>query len=348
MKNCVEYLEIISAHADGELTEFEKRRIEEHIGVCENCSALLDLYREISAASAQSCAPVPEALRSGVMDKVMSGSFARAGGGAVPGYMPQSYSAGASAGGAAGSGYVPQSADYSAGAKAGGGADAKKRRPVRATLTRYLPVAACLAVVLLALPFVVIYYSGQTDNIVSAPEAAQNGFMAPGAAADGDLASTGRAGGMAESDDAALGGGGPLLEPPAEDAGYTPFGELELSDVPPPEEYLPVEPAGGYDTEDVEAEPWDLPDPADAYAALNELYDDVYAWIEITGELPELLLGYEPERLAYPLRRWLNFDVTYRISRDVADELIEILARDGIEVMIVNVDSQYALVLYSR
>ena len=71
MKDCTELIELISAHADGELTEPEKREVENHLAVCENCSTHLDIYREISASVSEFDTPVPDALRIGVMNRVL-------------------------------------------------------------------------------------------------------------------------------------------------------------------------------------------------------------------------------------------------------------------------------------
>jgi len=65
-------MEFISAYADDELTQSDKKQVEDHIAVCENCSALLDLYREITIAVDETSEPVPEALRIGVMNRVLN------------------------------------------------------------------------------------------------------------------------------------------------------------------------------------------------------------------------------------------------------------------------------------
>jgi len=61
----------ISAYADGELNDSDKRQVDEHIAECESCSTLLDIYREISASVSESSKPVPEALRIGVMNRIL-------------------------------------------------------------------------------------------------------------------------------------------------------------------------------------------------------------------------------------------------------------------------------------
>ena len=59
MNKCEEYPELISAYADGELSEPEMMHIKEHLDSCENCSAILELYRGISAAVAESSVRAP-------------------------------------------------------------------------------------------------------------------------------------------------------------------------------------------------------------------------------------------------------------------------------------------------
>jgi len=72
VKDCTDFMELISAYADDELTQSDKKQVENHIEVCESCSALLDLYREISIAVDETSEPVPEALRIGVMNRIIN------------------------------------------------------------------------------------------------------------------------------------------------------------------------------------------------------------------------------------------------------------------------------------
>jgi len=64
-------MEQISAYADGELNDSDKRQVESHLTECQSCSALLDIYREISVSVVKTSAPAPEALRIGVMNRVL-------------------------------------------------------------------------------------------------------------------------------------------------------------------------------------------------------------------------------------------------------------------------------------
>jgi len=75
MKKCSEINELLSAYSDNELTKSEKQTVEEHLAACENCSALLEIYRKISISIDEASAPVPEALRIGVMNRIRSESL---------------------------------------------------------------------------------------------------------------------------------------------------------------------------------------------------------------------------------------------------------------------------------
>ena len=78
MANCEEKMEMISAYADGELSGNDKQQLEEHLGFCEDCSSILEVYRGISSAVNDSCVPAPESLCTGVMAKINSEDSARA------------------------------------------------------------------------------------------------------------------------------------------------------------------------------------------------------------------------------------------------------------------------------
>ena len=110
MNSCAGYMELISAYADNELSAADRQRMEGHLSVCESCSSLLSMYREISIAAAEATVPVPEALRISVMGRVSQDAAMRA------------------------------------------DALSRRRKIIRASLTRYLPIVACLAVALLTLP----------------------------------------------------------------------------------------------------------------------------------------------------------------------------------------------------
>jgi len=75
VKENTEITELLSAYSDNELTSSDKQTVEEHLTANENYSALLEIYREISISVDESNAPVPDALRIGVMNRIRSESI---------------------------------------------------------------------------------------------------------------------------------------------------------------------------------------------------------------------------------------------------------------------------------
>jgi len=63
-------MELISVYADGELSEPDTFQLKAHLSECESCSALLEMYREISIAADEQSVDAPEALRIGVMNRI--------------------------------------------------------------------------------------------------------------------------------------------------------------------------------------------------------------------------------------------------------------------------------------
>jgi len=78
MKNCVGVADLLCAYADGELDDSSRQLVEDHLTICENCSAVLKVYREISYSISETNVPAPEALRLGVMNRIQSESTPRA------------------------------------------------------------------------------------------------------------------------------------------------------------------------------------------------------------------------------------------------------------------------------
>jgi len=76
--NCIGLADLLCAYADGELTDSNKHLVEDHLAICENCSAILKVYREISDSVSDTNAPAPEALRIGVMNRIQSEDTPRA------------------------------------------------------------------------------------------------------------------------------------------------------------------------------------------------------------------------------------------------------------------------------
>jgi len=61
------FLELISVYFDGELSDFDKQRVDEHLRSCVNCAALLETYNEISTAVEESLVEAPDVLLGRVM-----------------------------------------------------------------------------------------------------------------------------------------------------------------------------------------------------------------------------------------------------------------------------------------
>jgi len=70
--NCIGLVDLLCAYADGELTESNKQLVEDHLTICENCSAILRVYREMPNSVSETNVPAPEALRIGVMNRIES------------------------------------------------------------------------------------------------------------------------------------------------------------------------------------------------------------------------------------------------------------------------------------
>jgi len=60
----------LCAYADGELNDSSKQLVEDHLVICENCSAILKMYKEISDSVSDTNVPAPDALCIGVMNRL--------------------------------------------------------------------------------------------------------------------------------------------------------------------------------------------------------------------------------------------------------------------------------------
>lgn len=88
MNNCNEYIDMISAYADGELSESDLIKVEEHIGICGQCAALLDTYLEITAAINENAETAPEQLLTNVMSEISAVTYERKKKSPLIRYMP--------------------------------------------------------------------------------------------------------------------------------------------------------------------------------------------------------------------------------------------------------------------
>ena len=78
MDTCNEYMELISAYSDGELSGADKQKLEDHLRECAECSSILEIYRGITVAVDESCVPAPESLRVNVMERIAGETSAQA------------------------------------------------------------------------------------------------------------------------------------------------------------------------------------------------------------------------------------------------------------------------------
>ncbi|MCL2200727.1 MAG: zf-HC2 domain-containing protein [Oscillospiraceae bacterium] len=74
MKNCIEMMELLSAQIDNELSQADSERLQAHLQSCEECSAIMEFYNEISVAASESAAEAPEELCTNVMSQIRSGN----------------------------------------------------------------------------------------------------------------------------------------------------------------------------------------------------------------------------------------------------------------------------------
>jgi len=381
MKNCTDYIENISALIDGELSESERVKLEVHLTICDNCSAIYELYKEMSQGIDESCVEPPESLCENVMTAV------RAQGG------------------------TPFT---------NGKANNKKKSNPIIYLKRYLPAVACLAVILIALPFVMNERTRNDEFAAPVPAgapapggaapAAMEAFSemtAPEADADYDGAPIaprmaaetfvyGELFGGLEDDESGdmpvmAGGGAPddtrtgaVYDEPDADFGRdmpTQYAEAvpaphapELAPLP---EEAPPESQGDIitapDGEIIDRQLWGIdeygrvviggepsPDDMDRVAGmmneliaeltvLGDLISETYIIIDITGgELPHSIAQYEYE-VPGELMVWA-WDSVFRIPRSLAQELmLELEGRDGVQITHMNnPDSDFAVVIFYR
>ena len=296
MKHCDEYVRL-SEYADDELCQTDKRLVEEHTSECDNCAALLEINREISVSISRSMAPVPEALRLGVMNRIRSESEAKA----------------------------------SENKKT---ETEKKHRWNRLILTRYVPAAACLVVMLLVWQFWGNIWSTQNDYAApSAMRVATDEAYAESAMEDSTFGGSAEEAPAFADEDAGLGfapgmrgdaagdfDGELFLAPQAEAAEYSDMNDL----------MMPGEPRTEAET-----------------ARIMTYIDEAYVQIYFTGELPASLKELEPQSFG----SWFGWQKVFEIpSEDVSALLAEIGTRRNLDVIYNenHRNSEYALIFFSQ
>ncbi|MCL2227035.1 MAG: zf-HC2 domain-containing protein [Oscillospiraceae bacterium] len=306
MINCNECLELISAHIDGELPEPDRHALKEHLSTCESCSAIQDLYHEISNAAVESSVEAPQSLSLGVMDKVKN-------------KMRDTAS-------------VCVKVDKSG----------------VSPILKYLPAVACLALALLTVPWLINNFVRQHDetSVYGTTQLAAPGIVQRRVFADGEPDT-------ADSDEqnqnrVTAAGGVPGSAPASPEA----FGQTALPGAV--SEHRAIQDNANPENEEahLETEPWAsrhaVPLELNELSTLGELYELIgksYLWVELHGELPEMLSAHETQLLG----DWAVWDKVVQIPKSEALELIEeIKNREGTKITKANSESNYAIVLLTR
>lgn len=350
MKQCSDYLEQISAYADGELSSVsEARDVELHLAVCKSCSAFYAFSREISKATTEALVEPPSELASRVMNQVM---IEPAPGRQAPTEDVADYGQGASA-------------KYT-GSREGRAAPSRqnkaKSRNLRLVMSRIVPIAACLVLIMLVWQFGGGFGLIAQDDNMAAPEPA----AAPADEALANMSTYIWADEPEEESEADIAGG--VIEHPVDDTD-----DVMLAHRDGEAEQQMAEAADAPDTDysyDIDIYPHsrgEHPYPVFGYGGdeahilfgysedlteeeLEYIYSHVaYASfvIAITGELPYFLTRFEPE----PNVQLADWEMVFDITTDQARLLLSDLAYDGateFEIIEQNTSNHYAIVLFSR
>ena len=135
MKQCKDYLEQISAYADGELTTVsEIREVAAHLKVCKNCEAFYAFSQEIKTAISIDKAQPPRELVSRVMNQITSEPTPIQN-------LPTQYT------------QAQKREQTGANTAARNRQIRKKPRTLRVVMTRIMPIAASLALVIIVWQF---------------------------------------------------------------------------------------------------------------------------------------------------------------------------------------------------
>ena len=321
MDNCMEHMEMVSAYIDGELSAYDRQRLEDHLRVCANCSSIFDAYRGISHAVSESLAPAPETLCSGVMERISRIDTVRAAANMkkfktvniiltrlVPVAacivfllltVPRIIGLVGNTSTDASFGSAPFSMDMAFPQQAGGGAD-------------------------MSAPEQMPMYANDAATSFEQDEADRQYNLFDD---DGNSASA--------MGDAPAGAAPAAPQPPIDAPGSA--GELESQeniDSPngnrqdePPADNAPSLPEESGLTPDVVVDP---------------NYDRYFAIVFVSGRLPDILKEYEPDNMAS------SGVLSFEIPRHALEALIEEApGHDGITINPLNEDRPYALVLYT-
>ena len=318
MNNCTEYLALISAYVDGELSESDELLLSGHLDKCAYCSSALKAYRGISTTICEECVPAPPSLCPNVMEKIANVDTDKV------------------------------------------AANLKTYNTVNKVMTRYLPMAACLAFLILTavlLPGIIGNRNKSANDYEVSMQMAvpdrgnEEADMESESATDFDTAPR-------ESNFAQGAGGYSPMSPNADPAdisedhdGYNSNKSDDRTFTQPmPDESMQNEPAPGEPLSNDESA--DIPGddfapiendaPPSSYE-IEEEYIGLYAIIIVSGEMPEILKKYDP---VYPA---VGGQMHYEIPRDAAEILIEeIKGQGGASIEYYDIESgAYALVYYT-
>jgi len=264
-------VDLLCAYADGELAEHNIQLVEDHLAICENCSAILKVYKEISNSIDDTNVPAPDALRIGIMNRIQSEN-------------------------------TPRKTDTD-----------KLRRSYRMILARFVPVAACLVVMLLVWQFWGDLFGSPHQQDTTSPLAAP-ADSAPAAAPE-----------YAFNLDEAK------PEIAMESAGgVQSFTDDALTDDPGNRRLIPQASGTAEETEQI-------------IAYIN----GAYAKITIIGEFPAILGEFDP----LPFGSWDGWEMVIEIpAADVQVFLEELLCDCECTAVVYNMESSnstYAVIFYS-
>jgi len=351
MNNCVEYLDLISAYADDELSESDKNRVEAHLSVCDSCFSTLELYRSISVVVSEARVQAPQSLSLKVMEEISNIG-------------------------------IKQSS-----------AEPRRSKQINILLTRYVPMAACLVLVLLSLPR--IFLKNGSVSTAPAPMVSPSESIAVNGPEteksiqslfdSDDISAEASAVGQVEqsepnynstaadssrdfaSSPAYPGAGSGLSDsafniepenrqdsrgdtPPAVDGGIA----VEAPQMVPQDSATQQAAADADTKESAKSDFVMNPPSAHEYSPevfTTEQADDaevyvgevvLYARIVITGELPAALESYNSISTVDGKER------LFEISREVAKELIkEIAEREDVRIVLIDEKSEIAWVIYT-
>ena len=282
-------MELISLYIDGEASETERRKLEEHIESCETCASFLRAYTGISSAIEADAADPPSSLRENVMNQIR------------------------------------QEPVFSNDKKI------DRSKIIRLVLQKYVPLAACAAIIILALFPLSRQLGGKSASDSAQKLAIPSGAPAPSSAPYGESDNnmpppqSGEPGVYAEGENEYG-----LSRDAVEDSlvtGASPGANAVQPDSPDASEPKPAE-------AHTETGAGDAGAPGGSSFGYN--VNEYFALIRVEGELPELLKGF------------VMFTDDIGLSHAfIPAETVEELAALGYGVEYHNKDSATAVVIYT-